>query len=80
MDFYEITTKLIGEIKPVGETNEDSDRLNNLEETILLVSSLLNDIIEVSYNTNRYEKSMKIAGERAKNYIVELSKCLKEYE
>lgn len=32
MDIYKIVKKLIGNIKPVGETNRDEKRLVNLNE------------------------------------------------
>ena len=74
MDIYKVVKKLIGEIDPVGETNEDTKRLENLEETIELIKSLLSDIESVSINRNRQEYSMKEIGITAYNFRISLTK------
>jgi len=70
MEIYDIVKKLIGEIDPVGETNTDDDRFENLKETTELVDRLLTDINRVEYkNKDRGEFSMKRAGEYAKKFL-----------
>ena len=62
---YDVVKKLIGKIKPVGETTEDNKRYENLEETIDLVESLISDLEEASHCKDRVEFSMKKIGKRA---------------
>jgi len=70
MTNYDVVTKLIGPIKPVGETNRDEDRFLNLQEMTELVDKLLTDIDAVAYeNMNRGEFSRKRAGEFAKKFL-----------
>lgn len=69
---YEIITKLVGPIHPVGESHTDGKRFKNLEETIDLVESLLFDLEEVAGNANRQEHSLNKAGKRAKEFLEEL--------
>jgi len=73
MEIYDIVKTLIGDIKPVGETNEDERRYQNLEATIKLVDFLLDDIKTASDDSNRQEFSMKKIGKRAKAYWDDLT-------
>ena len=74
MTNYEIVKKLIGEINPVGETNTDDDRFENLKEMTDLVNMLINDIDNVSYRyRSRGEFSMKRASKFAHEF---LTKCI----
>ena len=45
MNLPEIVEKLTGPIQPVGESNADHARLENLDKVIELTESLLNDLI-----------------------------------
>lgn len=79
MDFYEIITKLIGPIQPVGESNEDSKRLENLTATTELIDKLLRDVSDASDSKkNRYEASMKQMGAQADMYLNETQMWLIE--
>ena len=69
MTNYDVVKKLLGDISPVGETNTDNDRYDNLKETIELVDSLLENIYEVSFFENRVEYSMKRSGELASKFL-----------
>jgi len=73
MTNYDVVKKLLGEIKPIGDTGVDERRSGNLSETIDVVSALLRDISNVSEYRNRKEYSMKKAGERAHNFLKDLS-------
>lgn len=66
MDLPEIVKKLTGPIQPVGESNADHDRIENLETVIELTESLILDLIKVSQNDIRTEASMKVMGVRAR--------------
>lgn len=44
LSIYDVCKSLCGKIKPVGESNEDKKRFDNLKVTIDLVDSLIDDI------------------------------------
>ncbi len=69
MTYYEMVKKLVGEIIPVGETYEDTRRLNNLENMIALVGHLISDIDKVAMNKGRPEYSLDKAGIVASEYL-----------
>lgn len=70
MEYSRIVKKLIGDVRPVGRTEVDEIRLNNLKEMCHLVNVLITEIDEVAYrNKDRTEGSMKIAGEYASNFL-----------
>lgn len=69
MEIYEIVKKLVGEINPVGETNEDDKRMGNLRVMMKLVEKLVSDIDCVAYDKNKVEYSIKRAGEYADNFL-----------
>ena len=71
-DTYDVVKKLLCEINPVGETNEDNKRFENLQETIDLVRMLIYNIREVSVNKDRHEHSMREAGFKAQSFMNEL--------
>lgn len=72
MDIYEIVTKLVGRINPVGEANIDNERFENLKVMCELVEKLVVDIDTVGYsNKNAYEFSKKRAAEYSKKFITE---------
>ena len=72
MDIYDIVTKLVGPINPVGESYEDDRRLKNLEEMITLVDKLVFDIDRVSVERERVEYSRKRAGVAAYRFLHDL--------
>lgn len=62
--------KLVGKINPVGESNTDSERFENLKLLCDLVEELLIGITDVANeNKDRYESSMKRAGDYAQNFL-----------
>lgn len=69
MELHEIVKKLVGEIKPIGETTEDDKRFENLKVMTNLISTLLDDIDEVASGKKRYEYSIKHAGEFADKFL-----------
>ena len=69
MDIYDVVTKLIGPIDPVGETYEDKKRYENLKEMTDLVDGLMRDIYHVSRNVERVEHSMNKAGTHAQSFL-----------
>lgn len=66
MTLKEIVLKLTGPIDPVGETNCDNARFENLKAVCELTNQLISAIDDVAYrNKDRGEYSMKRAGEYA---------------
>ncbi|MDD5353506.1 MAG: hypothetical protein PHS93_10120 [Candidatus Omnitrophica bacterium] len=72
IDHYEIVIRLIGKIKPIGKTNIDNERFENLKAMCDLVDKLLTDISAVVPYKERQEFSMKRAGEYANNFFTNL--------
>ena len=69
MTNYDVITKLVGNINPVGESHIDGQRHENLKEMVELVELLLHDISEVAKNEERYEHSMQLSGKLAREYL-----------
>ena len=72
MDIHEIVKKLVGKIDPVGETNTDNDRFENLKAMTELVDELLSDIYRVARGNNRHEYSINRAGQFASSFLDEV--------
>ncbi len=73
MDVYEVVKKLVGEINPIGDTNVDKVRLDNLNIMTELVDSLLTDIDAVANNyKNNHQYSMKKASEFASDFFTKI--------
>lgn len=69
MDLHEIVMKLVGPIDPLGESNADERRLENIQVLTELVDNLLADISSVAHNAGRQEASMKAIGEHASQFL-----------
>jgi hypothetical protein len=61
----ELVRKLIGPINPVGETNLDEKRQPRIQEMSKLAEDLLYQLMETARFRDRYETSMRHAGEDA---------------
>lgn len=67
---YKVVKKLIGPIKPVGKTQTDEERYENLLDMISVADCLLYDINDVAReNKDRQEFSMKLAGKKADRFL-----------
>lgn len=66
---YEVIKKLVGNIAPIGETNEDDKRFENLKVLTDLLDQLLFDIDHVARQKNRQEHSIQRAGKYASNFF-----------
>jgi hypothetical protein len=64
---------LLKPIRPVGETYEDIRRLENLNERIEFIQTLLTDIEEVADGKNRVEYSIKKAALVADEFLNSLT-------
>lgn len=67
---YEVVKKLTGNIEPIGETQTDAIRLENLKTMTEVVNKLLTDIDDVAYHhKDSHEFSRKQAGQFAKKFL-----------
>lgn len=76
MDHYEIVKKLIGPVRPVGETRADDERYENLKALTELIDRLVFDVGEVSVDAGRSEFSVNRAGVHAEAFLRELEESL----
>lgn len=72
LNCYQFVQKIIGPIRPIGETNADNERLDNLRQMTELVDELLQDISAVSMDRNRVEYSIKTAGQYAYKFLQQI--------
>lgn len=73
MNHYEIVRKLIGPVTSVGDSGIDTQRLENLKETMDLVEKLLGDIQDASNSIHNHQASMKKIGEVADKFLREVA-------
>lgn len=70
MELDQIVKKLVGPINPVGETNEDDKRFENLQTMCELTNKLVAAIDEVAYeNRDKVEHSLKKAADYAQDFL-----------
>lgn len=69
MKLHEIVMKLVGPVTPIGETQEDGRRLENMRVLTELVDRLLFVINAASHNADRTEASMKVIGVHARDFM-----------
>ena len=79
MDVYDVVKKLIGGIEPVGSSEIDEKKYKNLGDTIDLVNRLIEDIQTVRSYKDCLEYSMRIAGNKADEFLKELWECGLDY-
>ncbi len=69
---HDVVKKLIGKIKPIGESREDDVRYANLQDMCNLVNNLLMDISDMAQDCKaRNEFSIKRSGEYAEKFLNE---------
>ena len=72
IDVYEVVRKLVGPIEPVGDTNIDATRFENLRNMASLVERLIGDINWLLQHKNSNLHSMKNAGMYADKFLTSL--------
>lgn len=73
MDLFRIVMKLIGPVNPVGDTNTDSDRLENLKELLELTDNLLTVIDRLAMqNKDSKECSVRKVGQLCDEWQVKM--------
>lgn len=70
LPIYDLVKKLIGPVRPLGESHTDKTRYDNLKVLLALTESLIDDINNVASYETRHEYSMKKAGEKAKDFLM----------
>ena len=78
MNIYEIAKKLIGETTPVGETQTDERRFENLKTLIDLFDQLSEDIMIVARDKDRAEHSISKAGKAAYAFLCDIAEWLED--
>jgi len=67
---YEIIQKLTGKIRPVGESNQDAQRLKNVETFIQVFEKMHIEIDDIAYQYgDRHEASMKAIADRCNKHL-----------
>jgi hypothetical protein len=70
MTHTEIVKKLIGSIEPIGKSETDTKRLENLKQMCELVENLIIEIDTVATrHENAYEYSVKDIAEYSRNFL-----------
>ena len=73
MEIYDVVKKLVGEIDPIGESQTDAKRYENLVVMTKLVDQLLTDLDEIAvWNKDRVEHSRRKAGEFAYKFFTQI--------
>lgn len=67
----DVVKKLIGNIEPVGDSNEDKLRLNNLLAMCDLVADLMDEIKNVAKSKNSHQHSVSQIGKKADSFLAE---------
>lgn len=71
---YDVVRALVGVVEPGGDASVDGNRLANLKVLIDLIEKLLDDIRDVARDRNSQMRSVKVAGELAHNFLLELGR------
>lgn len=77
----EVVDLLVGKINPVGETNEDEKRLENIKKYIEITGYMLDrlDFIVFDYE-NRHEASVKEIRQEAYRFLLQQKKGFADFE
>ena len=78
MEYPDIVNKLVGPIKPRGESNYDQKAYDNLQEMCMLVAELLDQIHDVAKLKDWHEYSIKHCGQFAFDFIKNQTKYYQE--
>lgn len=78
MELHEVVQKIVGAIEPVGETNADNNRFENLKVMEDLVDELISDLIIVSRQKDRYEHSIGKAGKHANQFLSHIRETIED--
>ena len=72
MDLYEVVQKLVGPTEPIGETQTDNIRFENLKALTNLTSKIITDLCRLKRTCeNQKEYSIKRAGQYAAKFLTD---------
>lgn len=73
MEVYDVVMKLIGPVRPIGESNEDGRRYENLKNLTHLMDQIHSTIDEIAYTCkNDHRFSIKRAGEHCDEFLTNI--------
>jgi hypothetical protein len=72
MNICDVVDKLVGPVEPVGCSQSDSERMENLETLINLSDHILIRINDCSKSKGSYESSVKQIGLKAEKHLSDL--------
>jgi hypothetical protein len=72
MTNYEIVKKIIGPIKPIGSTEIDNERFENLKATMELADQLVSEIESIVSKAVIHEYSIKRASDCSAEFLFSL--------
>lgn len=68
---FDVVNKIIGPVRPVGETTQDNARFENLKNLVELFDQIKEELREVAKEKDQSAFSIKRAGEYAHNCLIE---------
>lgn len=72
MEIKDIVLKLVGDVNPIGETNTDNKRFENLKVLCELVNELVGIIDNVHYSNKDFQEfSIKRASDYARDFLTD---------
>lgn len=78
-EIVRIIDALNGAIRPIGETNTDNQRYDNLKNLETIIDCLLDDIQLLIPNRSLYEYSMNRIGDEAVEYLQRVRENINEW-
>ncbi len=72
MTHTDVIKKLIGPVRPIGETNADDERLKNLHEMMDVMQFMYWELRSIAANKDAGEYSISLAGKEAHNFLENL--------
>ena len=80
MTMQDVVMKLIGKIIPVGVTEIDEERFNNLVALTEVLNGLITEVKSLATYRNNYQYSVSRAGKHAQKFLDKLKDDLSEDE
>ena len=69
LDVRDVVLKLTGPIQPVGESNTDAERLENIQQLTATVDDLITHIALQIHNADEPEASRRAIGNHAREFL-----------
>ena len=73
VELFDVVTKLIGPVQPVGETYADHARLENMKALTELTERLIAEIRQAASCADRHEASMAKVGKYARDFLADMT-------